>query len=202
MKVYVTRHGQTDWNLEGRLQGWADNPINQNGINQALELREQIKDIKFSICYASTLKRAAQTAQILIGSSSLLSNEKSICPIRYDKRIRERGFGTIDSIIEEGLKDFIYNESWDMSLNSGKYGVEPIRTIYSRIYDFCHNELPKVKAEFGDDASILIVSHGGATRVINYVMLGGSEIPDKNSEIWQKSREFRMKNCGLAVYDI
>jgi broad specificity phosphatase PhoE len=49
MRLFVTRHGQTDWNLQNRLQGWADNPINQTGIKQAEELRDKIKDIKGNI---------------------------------------------------------------------------------------------------------------------------------------------------------
>ena len=200
MRLLVTRHGQTDWNLEGRLQGWADNPINETGKRQALELREKIKDIKFDICYSSSLLRAAKTAQILMGYAD--PDVKPICPIRYDKRLRERGFGKIDSLKDVVLRDFVFHESWNLDLNSGKYGIEPIREIYKRIYDFCHNEIPKIREEFGDDATVLIVTHGGASRVLNYILLGGSEIPDKNSEAWRKTQEFRLRNCDIVEYNI
>lgn len=200
MRLLVTRHGQTDWNLERRLQGWADNPINETGKKQALELREKIRGIKFDVCYSSTLLRAAQTAQILMGYVE--SNEKPICPIRYDKRIRERGFGKIDSLDEANIRDFIYHESWNLDLNSGKYGIEPIRELYKRVYAFCHQEIPKMREEFGDRATILIVTHGGASRVLNYVLLGGSEIPDKKSEAWKKTQDFVLHNCQLVEYNI
>ena len=65
-----------------------------------------------------------------------------------------------------------------------------------------HNELEKVRDEFGDDATVLIVSHGGATRVLNYVFLGGGIIPDKNSEAFKLAQNFALKNCGLAEYNI
>ncbi|MBP5674811.1 histidine phosphatase family protein [Candidatus Saccharibacteria bacterium] len=200
MRLFVTRHGQTDWNLERRLQGWADNPINETGIRQAEELREKIKDIKFDVCYSSSLKRAAETAQILMGYKD--PNAKPICPIRYDKRIRERGFGAIDSLEDSRVQDFVFHESWNLDLNSGKFGIEPIRTLYKRIYEFFHEEIPKIKAEFGDDATVLIVTHGGASRVLNYVILGGAEIPDKSSEAWKKTQEFILKNCDIVDYKV
>ena len=200
MRLFVTRHGQTDWNLQNRLQGWADNPINQTGVKQAEELRGKIKDIKFDICYSSSLKRAAETAQILMGYKD--PNAKPICPIRYDKRIRERGFGVIDSLEDDLVRNFIFSESWNLDLNTSKYGIEPIRDIYARIYDFYHSEIKKAREEFGDDATILVVTHGGASRVLNYVILGGSVIPDKNSEAWAKTQSFRLKNCGLAEYNL
>ena len=200
MRLLVTRHGQTDWNLQNRLQGWADNPINENGIRQAKELREKIRNQKIDICYSSSLKRAAETAQILLGYKE--PGATPMCPIRYDKRIRERGFGKIDSLDDDQVRDFVFNVSWNLDLNSGKFGIEPIRTLYARIYDFYHTEIPKVREEFGDDATILIVTHGGACRVLNYVILGGSAIPDKNSEAWIKTQSFRLTNCGLAEYNI
>ena len=200
MRLIVTRHGQTDWNLERRLQGWADNPINETGRNQALGLREKIKDIKIDICYCSSLRRAAETAQIALGFSDPSITPK--CPIRYDKRLRERGFGKIDSLKDEVVRDFIFNESWNLDLNTGKYGIEPIRNIYARIYDFYHTEIPKIKEEFGDDATVLIMTHGGASRVLNYVILGGDMVPNKNSEAWIKTQSFVLHNCDLAEYDI
>ena len=200
MKILVTRHGQTDWNLENRIQGWSDNPINETGNNQAHLLHDQIKNIKFDICYSSPLLRAAKTAQIALGYDN--PEIKPICPIRYDKRIRERGFGEIESKTVEEVKEFIFNESWDLDLNSGKYGIEPIREIYRRVHEFIDTEIPRVKAEFGDNATILIVSHGGTSRVINYVLLGGDIVPDKNSEVYKRAQSFVLPNCGIAEYNI
>jgi probable phosphoglycerate mutase len=202
MRLFVTRHGQTDWNLERRLQGWADNPINETGIRQALELREKIRDIPFDICYSSSLLRAAETAQILMRYRDIEPGTKPICPIRYDKRLRERGFGKIDSLKDDVVRDFIFNESWNLDLNSGRFGIEPIRTIYQRIYNFYHEEIPKIRAEYGDDATVLVVTHGGASRVLNYVILGGSIIPDRKSEAWQKAQNFVLHNCQIIEYNI
>ena len=64
MKVYIARHGQTDWNIQHRAQGQSDVPLNETGRAQAKTLHDNIKDIQFTAVYASPLNRAAETAQI------------------------------------------------------------------------------------------------------------------------------------------
>ena len=201
MKIFIVRHGQTDWNLEQRLQGSIDIPLNETGRSQARALRDRIKNMKFDICYCSTLFRAAETAQILTGHRD--ADFQPLCAIRYDARLRERGFGQEEGRTDEEIDlNFFYNVSWDMEINSSKYGVEPILDFYRRAKSFCDNEIPKIRAEFGDDASVLLVTHGGMSRMLNYVLLGGTEKPDKNSEAWQKTQIFRLRNCDLFEYEI
>lgn len=62
--IYVVRHGQTDINKEGRLQGRAGLPLNEHGIEQAKGLRGKLKDIKFDYIFSSPQERAIQTAEI------------------------------------------------------------------------------------------------------------------------------------------
>ena len=66
MKLYLARHGQTDWNLEHKAQGQVDIPLNDTGIKQAEELKDKLKSYDFDICYCSPLKRAIQTAEIAV----------------------------------------------------------------------------------------------------------------------------------------
>ena len=51
MTLYLVRHGETDWNLENRIQGDSDIPLNQTGILQAREVKDKLKDISFDLCY-------------------------------------------------------------------------------------------------------------------------------------------------------
>ncbi len=198
MKILVTRHGQTGWNLEKRIQGWSDNPLNEFGINQANILRDKLKNVNIDICYSSPLFRAAKTAQIVLGYNN---DDARKCPIWYDKRIRERGFGTLEGKLTSEVEDFIFHESWDLDLNSGKYGIEPIKDLYKRVHEFYYSKILPLK-EKDDNTTVFIVTHGGASRVLNYVILGGGIVPDKNSEAYKATQNFILKNCDLVEYNI
>ena len=65
MKIYVVRHGQTNWNVKGKIQGKSDIELNEKGIEQAKELKELIKNYDINLIISSPLKRAKQTAEII-----------------------------------------------------------------------------------------------------------------------------------------
>ena len=88
MKLFLLRHGETDWNKEWRLQGFSDIPLNEKGIEQAKEAALGVKNIKFDAVYASPLDRAVTTASI-IGN---VPRESIIC----DERILEADFGPFE----------------------------------------------------------------------------------------------------------
>jgi len=62
-RLIIIRHGETDWNVEGRYQGQADPPLNQKGITQARKLAYELKKTGLEILFSSPLKRAFQTAK-------------------------------------------------------------------------------------------------------------------------------------------
>jgi broad specificity phosphatase PhoE len=72
LRIYVARHGQTDWNVEGRLQGGTDIPLNATGRQQATQLGERFKNIRLDAIYSSALRRSRETAE-LIGSPAPLT---------------------------------------------------------------------------------------------------------------------------------
>ena len=65
MKLYIIRHGQTEWNKQKRLQGRSDIPLNEYGIQLARETKAGLKDVKFDLAFTSPLQRAKKTAEIL-----------------------------------------------------------------------------------------------------------------------------------------
>jgi len=83
--IYLVRHGETEWNKIGRMQGHTDIPLNRAGVSQAHELRTILDSIDFYAVYASDLKRALDTARILIHNKNI--------KIQRDKDLRERSFG-------------------------------------------------------------------------------------------------------------
>lgn len=64
-RLILIRHGETDWNVEGRYQGQADPPLNERGRAQAHELADELRSIELDVLYTSPLRRCVQTAQIL-----------------------------------------------------------------------------------------------------------------------------------------
>ena len=88
--LVLLRHGQTDWNLNRRYQGLTDIPLNSTGEQQARDANQLLKKFRFDAVYCSDLERAMTTARLAL---------KDIFPyeqIRYDKRLRERSFGTYE----------------------------------------------------------------------------------------------------------
>ena len=69
MQFYIVRHGETKANVDGYLQGWSNDPLNENGIRLAVITGQAMKDIKFDYCISSPLIRARETAEIILRES-------------------------------------------------------------------------------------------------------------------------------------
>lgn len=65
MKLYLVRHGQTNWNLEGRIQGQTNIPLNDKGRKQAQQAKEKLQNIPIDLIICSPLMRARETAEII-----------------------------------------------------------------------------------------------------------------------------------------
>ena len=85
--IYLLRHGQTDWNLERRIQGHLDIPLNETGKKEALVCLEKLSSLDIDKIISSDLIRAKETAQII--------NEKLHLPIHFDSRLREVNLGNL-----------------------------------------------------------------------------------------------------------
>lgn len=119
--IYIVRHGQTDYNLEGRYAGRIDVELNEKGIEQANIIKEELKNINFDMVFSSPLKRAFTTASIIT------NNE-----ITVDKRIIERSNGKLEGKLKTEINDDIdFNDP-----NLTKYNIENINDFRNRIYNF------------------------------------------------------------------
>jgi uncharacterized phosphatase len=70
--IYVVRHGRTNWNKEGRLQGRQGLPLNEEGLLEAENVRDRLKKIRFDYVFSSPQERAIQTAEIATGIKPLV----------------------------------------------------------------------------------------------------------------------------------
>lgn len=177
MKLYITRHGETDWNKENRVLGRPDIPLNETGRLQAQSLALKLKDIPIDKVYASPLSRASETAEIAV-------REKNLSVIQ-DKRLIEQSFGIFEGRPRD---DAVYQEEkykYFKPFENGESFLDVAARVYPFLQDILTNEDP--------DASILIVTHGGIARVISNYFHGM-----ENKEF----ASFFMKNCELLCLDI
>ena len=145
MRLYILRHGQTDYNKEGIFQGQNDIELNEEGIRQAKTAAKSLKDIKFDKVYVSPLKRALQTAKIVT------DNE-----LEVDNRIIERSFGKL-----EGKKTIP-----DYEKRIEEFGIETLEDLEKRVECF----LSVVFQKYKGNENILVVTHGGVAQIINKLL--------------------------------
>ena len=153
MKVKFVRHGQTDLNSPvKRMQGISNYDLNENGIRQAEETRDMLKDEKIDLIIASPLLRARHTANII--------NENRNIPMIIDDRIRERNYGSLEG---ELFKPEYCNLNYDYEKVNG----ESIENYKSRIMDF----MEEIKIKYSDK-KVLVVSHNGVISVLSCIPEG------------------------------
>jgi len=138
--IYVIRHGQTDMNQEGRLQGRRGLPLNEIGLNQAEQLRERLKDIKFDFVFTSPQERAVQTVEIATGMEA-----------EIDDRLDVFDLGEADGLKKSEVK--MTGVIPDPSLYSG---VEDVQNYMMRVFAFMH----ELEDEYSDkEVNIIISGH-------------------------------------------
>jgi broad specificity phosphatase PhoE len=149
-RICLIRHGQTDWNLEGRYQGQSDVPLNEKGLAQAKSLTEQLKDKTFTTIYSSDLIRARQTAEPIANILGL--------PIQLEPRLREINQGQWEGVLVEDIKAR-YAEIWSQRTvdpaNIRPPGGETVGEVAARVYAALDDI-----ARLFPNGQLLIVSHG------------------------------------------
>jgi alpha-ribazole phosphatase len=160
-KLYLVRHGETEYNKKGCYYGWTDCSLTSEGIEQSEALREVFKQIEYEIILSSDLKRATETANII--------NCHAI-ELVTDHRLRELNFGKWEGkhykeIIEEYCEHWnLWVEDW---INAVPTDGESLISMNNRICEYMDEILAKYK-----DKSIVIVSHNGVLRIISAYLLG------------------------------
>lgn len=146
MEIVLIRHGETDWNRIGRHMGQQDIPLNEAGREQALIMKEKLANMDFDCCYASPLKRAKETAEIICAGK---------CEIIFDDRLKERYGGDMEGKVFEKWEEYLSNPT-----------IEKDDEILKRAQDFFNMIRKK------DYKRILIVSHNGLLKNLQHCILG------------------------------
>lgn len=174
MSLYVTRHGQTDYNVENLVCGISPAVLTKLGIQQAKELGKRLENIDYKYLYVSPLKRALDTAS--------LANIKEIEMV-IEPRIQEINFGIYEGLPRD-TQGFLTNK-YDLAYRypTGESFIE----LCNRVYSF----LDEIKRQAIEN-DVLLVCHGAVCRAINTYFNDMT-----NDEIF----EYTTENCQLLKYD-
>lgn len=148
----MVRHGQTDWNLAGRLQGQTDIPLNQTGFDQALAVAEPLRGQGWDLVLASPLGRAQQTAQVIAENLRIPVGP----PI---SALVERGFGPLEGEIRARLDEELVQQMLQQA--------EPAQEVLHRAVLGLHQLTEQYSGQ-----QILCVSHGALMRIVRDALAG------------------------------
>jgi broad specificity phosphatase PhoE len=165
----LIRHGQTDWNLEGRYTGQADIPLNQTGREEAKKAAAELLQSPPDAIFSSDLQRARETAEIIGRSLEL--------PVSTDSRLREIDQGEWEGMLFHDIKQRFEREfvrMRDDPFNVGPPGGESVGQVWERVLASAAEI-----AEEHPQGRVALVSHGLALAIIK--ARGNGETVDK---IW------------------
>ncbi len=162
LELWLVRHGETDWNVAGRVQGHIDEPLNANGIAQARRLALRLRGQHFAAVYSSDLSRALETARAV---AELLEGKSHV---RVDLRWREQRLGvaqglTHNEITARGIRR-------PLSYREAFAGAESRLDLMERVRD----PLAELLAAHAD-GRVLVFSHGGTLRAVTHLLLNDLE---------------------------
>lgn len=149
-KVYLTRHGETEWNEKGIMQGWGDSPLTELAKNQAKWLGERIKDLHIDVIYASPIGRAFNTAEIIKGN-------REVHLIAHDglKEIKIGGWEGLSQEEMKAISEENYFNFWNIPSKYIPTGNgENFYEVKDRAFKAINEIIEKEKGK-----TILIVTH-------------------------------------------
>lgn len=149
--LYIMRHGKTDWNDLGIIQGKKDIPLNDEGRRMAETACIEYADINIDICYSSPLVRAVETAEIFLKNRDI--------SLIIDDRLKEMGFGEFEGVrnnhkVDKSPINIIFDKPSEYT--DSICGVESFGQLFKRTGEFINE---KIKPQIKQGLDILIVGH-------------------------------------------
>lgn len=170
--LYLMRHGETEFNVRKKIQGWCDSPLTEIGIQQAKIAETYFSNNRIEIdhAYSSTSERASDTLEIMTGNQM---------PYQHLKGLKEWHFGAFEGESEHLNPSIPYGDFFE------KFGGESEEKMRDRLATTL-----KMIMDSADHQNVLAVSHGAACR-------GFMRKWAQNQQVDQKSR---LKNCCILKF--
>lgn len=181
MRLFIVRHGETDWNTKQLLQGHSDTNLSEVGMEQSKKLAKALEKYPLDKIYCSDLKRCKQTI------APFLKLHKDI-PIKYTSELRERNFGRFEGKKKEEMIGEFKEKGY--TLNTIKIpGVESFMEVRKRISCFVEKIFKKEKGK-----NILLVMHGGIKFALMMELF-------KLDLDWNNTK-YKAGNTAISIIDI
>lgn len=158
-ELLLVRHGETDWNAAGRLQGHTDRPLSDYGREQARRLADELAGEALDAIYASDLTRARETAEIVA--------ERLRLPVALDPDLREKDWG-----------------NWEGLTSTERFGVELVGESTEQHQRRMLRALGRIAAKY-PYGRVLVVTHGGSMRRVQTAALGFALPVVENCGRWE-----------------
>ena len=181
-RLLLVRHGETPWNLDGRLQGSTDVDLSEKGREQARLVGCRLSTTAIDLAYSSNQSRARETAEIILEGRDV--------PLHAIPELRERSHGVFEGLTAKERRQRypdMFAASLLNNLDFAPTGGETFRQTNRRMAAWAQ--------DFQDahlDKTVLVVGHGGTLRA---AILGWLDLPDHTTF------RFIMANCSLSIID-
>ncbi len=177
MKLYLVRHGQTEKNKYGLVQGQTEADLSLKGIEDAKKLQDLISSLNIDVVISSPLRRAIDTARIITDNKY---------PINIDDRIIERNWGMCEGVSIENVDTV---KCWNFYINTCENKIEKVQDFMKRLSEF----LEDIRIKYSDK-NVLVVTHSAVLRGMHYLING---IPDDGD-----MSKIDIPNLRIIEYDI
>jgi len=183
MIIYLIRHGETDWNIDLRVQGKRDIPLNISGIKQAEILVSYFEESNIDAIYSSNLVRAYETAKII---GQKIKKDVFIIP-----DLQEINMGTWEGNFWNDIKieynDFIHH--WENNLENIPI---PEGESYGQVQKRVVNAFTNIASKHKDNEQIIIVSHGISIKLLVAHLINLSV---------QNIHKFSIDNASISIIE-
>lgn len=185
-KLILSRHGQTDYNAQGRWQGQIDIPLNKEGLRQARALANRLRHFQIDAAYTSTLSRAHVTADTILDE-----HPSGVKAVRLNN-LRETNGGLFEGLTREETVAKFPEAVELMRKDRIKYGPPGGETLV-QVRDRAKSVLDQILEEHSEkDKNILVVAHGGIMGVTLCHLMGMA---------LDRIVQWRIDNCSLTLVD-
>ncbi len=178
MRLLLVRHGETEENKAGIMQGWLPGKLSENGKKQSRQLAQRLKWLKIDQIYTSDLARCVDTAKEIFKFHPHTS-------LIEDQRLREMGHGELTGKKKGEVE---WNPPPGKKFTDRFLGGESYEDVLIRVKKFYLNLLNK-----NPNKTILIVTHGGVLLLLHALIKGISI---------EESLSYKQKNTGISEYQI